>query len=132
MLINEEVSPDLIPSAKLEDILESIRDCFFAVDGKGEFVYANSHAATFLGVDKEELLGREVESFRAEHHWLGEAYDKAMVAREPTTYDSRLPRENSWIEVRAYPAGEGMAVYFSDITDRVHVQEQVSRQYPLS
>jgi diguanylate cyclase (GGDEF)-like protein/PAS domain S-box-containing protein len=126
MLVNEEMPPDLIPSAKLEEILESIRDSFFAIDGRGEFVYANSHAADFLGVAKQELLGREVEPFRTNHRWLAEAYDKAMVAREATNYDSRLDGENSWIEVRAYPAGDGMAVYFSDITDRVRVQEQVS------
>jgi diguanylate cyclase (GGDEF)-like protein/PAS domain S-box-containing protein len=126
ILIDEDVPPELIPSAKLEEILESIRDCFFAIDGNSEFVYANSHAAEFLGVPKDELRGRRVELFLGEHRWLAEAHDKAMVRREATNYDSRLPGENSWIEVRAYPAGDGMAVYFSDITDRVHVQEQVA------
>ncbi|MBI5230589.1 MAG: diguanylate cyclase [Coriobacteriales bacterium] len=125
LFIDEEVSADLIPSAKLEEILESISDCFFALDGHGTFVYANAHAAEFLGVPKRELLGRTLESFHPAETRFELARQKAMIERETTTYDSRLPSEERWIEVRAYPAGDGMVVYFSDITDRVHVQERL-------
>jgi len=126
LLIDDEIAPDLIPSARLEEILESTSDCFFALDSTSEIVYANSHAASFLGVSKDELLGRSLESLSPMNMQFSEAHNKAMVEREATTYDSRLPGEGRWIEVRAYPAGDGMAVYFCDITDKVQTQEQLT------
>jgi len=126
LLIDEEAVPDLVPSARFEEILESISDCFFAIDSSGEFVFANSHAAEYLGVSREELLGRSLKSFHPADRPFTEARNNAMLERRPIAYDCRLPEQKGWIEVRAYPAGDGMVVYFSDITSRVLVQEQLS------
>jgi len=127
LLIDEEVSaPDLVPSGRLEEILESTSECFFALGAQGEIVYANSRTADFFGTAREVLLGRTLESFGPAEARFSEAYNKAMVEREATTYDTRLPGDDRWIEVHAYPAGDGMAVYFSDITDKVQAQEQLT------
>lgn len=126
MLIAEEVPSDLVPSASLEEILESIQDSFFALDADGTFVFANSRAAESLGVAKRELLGRALGSFDPLDKAFAEARSAAMERRETTSYDVRVPGQERWIEVRAYPAGEGMAVYYSDITDRVQAQEELT------
>jgi diguanylate cyclase (GGDEF)-like protein/PAS domain S-box-containing protein len=126
LLISEELATDLIPSARLEEILESIKDCFFALDSGGTFVYANSHAAEFMGVPRDEILGRTLESFHPMDAVFSEARDRAMIAKEATTYNSHLSVGDQWIEVRAYPAGDGMAVYFSDVTDRVQTQDELA------
>lgn len=126
LLISEEVGHELIPSATLEEILESINDSFFALDRDGAFVYANSNAAAFIGVPREDLIGRTLKSFQPQDSRFAEAYERAMVAREATTYDARMPDGGGWIEVRAYPVDDGMAVYFSDITDRVQTQDKLA------
>lgn len=126
MLIDEELLPTSVPSAKLEEILESISDCFFAIDGNGEFVFANTRAAEHLDSTREELLGRRLETFPLADSQFAEARSAAMLNKQQTTYDCRLPEQDRWIEVRAYPAGDGMVVYFSDITSRVKTHQELS------
>ncbi len=44
----------------LAEILESITDCFYALDREWRFTYVNARAEAYLGVPRAGLLGRVV------------------------------------------------------------------------
>jgi len=113
-------------SSGLEDMLESISDCLFAVDAEGAIVYVNSQAASFFGSERESLVGRNLAELHPGDGRFDEAYHMAIGQRLSVTYDTRLAEKDSWIEVRAYPVEFGMAVYFSDISDRIANQERLT------
>lgn len=53
---------------------------------------------------------------------------QAMTERVPVSIDvcsDRPDGHNSWLEVRAYPSGDGLAIFFLDITDRKRSEESL-------
>jgi diguanylate cyclase (GGDEF)-like protein/PAS domain S-box-containing protein len=127
LLLLDEIQPvDVMLSAGLDELLESISDSFFSVDRDGIFVYVNSHAAEFFGKRREELIGKSMRSLFSEDEGFAEAYKKAVDARQAVTYSARLQEQQGWLEIRAYPIKRGAAVYFSDITERIETHERLS------
>src|SRR5689334_17249326 len=47
-------------SRRIENILASISDCFFALDANYRFIYVNPQTEAYLGKKREELLGQNV------------------------------------------------------------------------
>ena len=126
VLLGAENTSDLTPSPLLGEILESISDCFFALDHDGVFVYVNANAAEFFGVSRSQLLGQNLFKMRPDDGRFTEAFNKAVEECAAASYDARSPEGGVWIEVRGYPVDEGMACYFTDITDRVSSQERIT------
>jgi len=101
-----------------DNILDSISDCFFALDRNWRFTYVNKSAEAFFRINREELIGV--------HYWercpqiLGTVfhrnYLKAMVHRETVNFHTKTIYQKAWLEVRAYPCGDGICVQFRDIT----------------
>jgi diguanylate cyclase (GGDEF)-like protein/PAS domain S-box-containing protein len=125
ILLDPAEPSDPIPSAPLEQILESVSDCFFALSSTGQFVYANTNAAEFFGVDRADLLGMKLSDMGASTGQFADAVQKTIVDQVAISYDAHGANLDSWIEVRAYPSEGGMACYFIDITDRVSSQERI-------
>jgi PAS domain S-box-containing protein len=101
-------------------ILESIGDAFFAVDKNWIITYWNSTAEQVLGKAREEMM---------EHHlWEVFAdsiasisykkYHEAIEINQPVHFEDHYVPLNKWYEISAYPTGNGLSVYFKDITDR--------------
>jgi len=126
VLLGEPGASDLTPSPLLGEILESISDCFFALDGDGVFVYANANAAEFFGVPRSALIGTSLFTARPDEGRFTEAFNKAVHEGLAASYDARSPQGDRWLEIRGYPVEDGMACYFTDITDRVSSQERIT------
>ena len=126
VLLEEAVASDLRPSRLLEEILESVSDCFFALSSDGIFVYANSQAAEYMGTTREGLLGQNLLSMSTFNSQFNEAYSKTVHDGVAVSYDARAADNDRWIEIRAYPVDGGMACYFADITDRISSQERIA------
>ncbi|MCW3105842.1 MAG: hypothetical protein JWQ09_348, partial [Segetibacter sp.] len=105
---------------RIENILESITDGFFALDTKWEVKYWNKTAEQLLEVQREKIVGhnlwevfedaKELKSF-----W---AYNKAMNDKIVVHFEDYYPTLNKWFDVSAYPGSDGITVYFKDITFR--------------
>ena len=52
-----------------------------------------------------------------------EVYRRVMASRDPETFRAYFPPLSAWFDVRAYPAEEGLVVYFHDITERERQRE---------
>src|SRR5919205_3978033 len=111
------------------DILESISDAFYAVDGRWCLTYVNSRAEELWGRPREELLGKNLwEEFPEEKD--SESYRqirRAMQEGVTTEFETVSPVLGTWVAGRAYPSREGLSVYFRDVSERKRAEEQTKR-----
>jgi two-component system cell cycle sensor histidine kinase/response regulator CckA len=101
-------------------ILESVTDAFFALDEEWRFTYLNPQAEPLLWRSRESLLGRVIwdEFPVAVGSTFEREYRRVVAERVPSTFEAFFPPLESWFEVHAYPAEDGISVYFRDISER--------------
>ncbi len=101
-------------------VLESISDAFFALDRDWRFTYVNDRAEQVLFRPRAGLLGRPVweELAPAAGSAFGAMFRRAVRTGQAVSFEEHYAPLDGWLEVRAYPGPEGLAVYFSDITER--------------
>ncbi|WP_435359719.1 PAS domain S-box protein [Haloarchaeobius sp. DFWS5] len=105
---------------QFEQVLERIDDAFLAIDDEFRLTYANHRAASVFGSTVDDLIGEDVRDvldqesakpFVEECRW-------AIEQQEPVSFERYADALSSWLEVNAYPASDGLSVYFRDVTDR--------------
>jgi PAS domain S-box-containing protein len=111
------------------NVLESITDGFVALDRQWRFTYLNRQAARLLrGLHRvpEDLLGRNIwEEFpNQENSIFYQQYHRAMADQAPLKFESFFPTVKKWFAVHVYPSGDGLAIYFDDISERRQAEEQ--------
>lgn len=105
---------------QVKNILESITDAFFALDQAWRFIYVNHQAEVLLQKQREALLGRVVwdEFPEAIGSLFDQEYHRAVAEQVSVRFEAFYAPLNSWFEVQAYPAKEGLSVYFRNINQR--------------
>ena len=103
--------------ARNRALLESIGDGFFALDRGWRFTHLNPQAVRLLGAPAQ--LGRDVwEAFPGLRGSPFEAlYRRVMAGGEAGTERAFFPDHDRWYDVRAFPAAEGITVFFRDVTE---------------
>jgi diguanylate cyclase (GGDEF)-like protein/PAS domain S-box-containing protein len=112
---------------RLTTTLASITEAFVTLDRQCCFTYLNQESERLLQKTTGDLLGLAV------WHGLGEGLtahlrgklSNALKTNRRVELEAHFPTLSKWLEVRAYPFAEGLAVYFRDVTDRRHAQEQL-------
>jgi PAS domain S-box-containing protein len=134
---NERLEEELKRSQKqILTIFESITDAFFAIGTSWDVMYLNPRSDVFLSkVNKkrEDLWGKnwwdefpaptDSVAYKSLHH----AMDEHEFA-EFVEYYSAL---NSWLQVRAYPSEDGLAIYMQDVSERKAAEEKIREQASL-
>ncbi|MDO5625378.1 MAG: EAL domain-containing protein [Pseudomonadota bacterium] len=114
---------------RLTTTLASITEAFVTLDREGRFMYVNHESEALLGQRTAKLLGEPI------WRWLHGAQAGGLQARlrESLRQDRRVefedfyPALDKWLEVRAYPYAEGLAVYFRDISERKAAETKIHR-----
>lgn len=105
---------------RVNQILTCMTDAFVAFDRDWRYTYANPASLQLLQKSSDELIGNNVwEVFPNEVG--GIAYrelHRAMAEQVPVFWEELGEPVQRWLEVRAYPSTDGIAVYFQDITER--------------
>jgi PAS domain S-box-containing protein len=112
---------------KTEKILESITDGFFTLDEAWRFLYVNRETERVTGRTRSELIGRNVwEMFPGgKNSRFFAEYKKVIKEQSSAHFEAFFEELSVWVQVNAYPAGEGIAVYFRDVTQSKNTEEQV-------
>ena len=100
------------------DILESISDAFFAIDGERRFTYINGKAEQFWGCLGMSCWART--SGRSSPGGGFEYYrqiQRAMGEGVTTEFEATFPVLGAW-GGEGLPSREGLSVYFQDVTER--------------
>lgn len=110
-------------------LLESITDAFYALDRRLRFTYVNQRALDYFNAEREELLGRRIwEAFPAFKGTVIESeLERALREQCSAAFEAVSPVADKWMELHVYPAGQGLAIYFRDISDRKRAEEELHR-----
>ena len=111
------------------ETLEAMSDGFFTLDGEGRFTYLNPQSEALLERRGEDLIGEFVwEAFpETAGSRFGVEYRRALSERVPVRFEESYEPLGRTFEARAYPVAEGLAVYFTDVTDE-RVRDERVRQ----
>jgi diguanylate cyclase (GGDEF)-like protein/PAS domain S-box-containing protein len=114
---------------RMNAMLESIGDAFFAVDREWRIIYANNKAANFVDIPLSEGLGKPLleVSPALEGSAVFDCYREAMASGQPRSIETFWAPTGTWIEARAYPTVDGLSVYFHDITEKRLAEEAVRK-----
>ncbi|MEO7160710.1 MAG: EAL domain-containing protein [Polaromonas sp.] len=112
---------------RLTTTLASITEAFVTLDRQCCFTYLNQESERLLQRSTSELLGKEVwqEVRNGVGQRLKHQLQNALATNRRAEFEDFYPHLGLWLEVRAYPFAEGLAVYFRDVTSRRKAQEQL-------
>lgn len=110
-------------------ILDAMTEGVFTLDRKWRFSYVNPEAHRILEEQPGALIGQVIwEKYPGtQDSAFGEHYRHAMNGRAVSTFTAFYPGLERWYEVTAYPAPEGICVYFRDVTARVLAEQDRER-----
>lgn len=99
--------------------LEHMADAFFSLDAEWRFTYVNAAAERLLERDRELLIGHSLwEQFpQSVGSTFDEQYRQAVRTGRPVAFDQYFEALGKHFDVRAYPAVDGLTVYFTDVTE---------------
>lgn len=109
-------------------ILESIGDAFFTMDRNFVVTYWNRIAEELLNIKREQVL----------HQNLWDVFPDAVSLPSYNYYNQVLETGQAirfedyygvWLEVNAYPAEDGISVFFRDITLRKEADIRLQKAY---
>ncbi len=110
-------------------LLESITDAFFALDRQWRHTYVNQRALDYYDMQRADLLGRSLwEVFPAMRDTVFESQFRLALREQRTvSFETLAPVMERWLEVRAYPTPQGLAVNFRDISRRKKAEAELQR-----
>jgi PAS domain S-box-containing protein len=111
-----------------DNILNSITDGFIALDREWRYTYVNPRAEQLLRASRERLLGHSIWEVFAPidepEREFQSRLRQAVADNTSVEFDVYSARFNAWFETRAYPAKDGISLYFQDITERKRAQQR--------
>lgn len=109
---------------QVTNILESISDAFFALDNEWRFTYINQHAQILLEKTRTDLIGKSIwdEFPEAVGSIFDQEYRQARAQQASVAFEAFYQPLNTWFAVYAYPAKDGLSVYFQNITERKRLE----------
>jgi two-component system, cell cycle sensor histidine kinase and response regulator CckA len=110
----------------MTDILENTTDGFFALDHEWKFTYLNSEAERLLDRKRDEVIGKEL--WQEFPELIGspfeQNYRRVLTEQAAVEFEASDAAGRIWFEMRAYPSGRGISVFFRDVTERKRMEEE--------
>ena len=109
--------------------LEEMAIGYLALDREFRITFVNAEGAVLTKASREDLPGTLLwDAFPGTRDLVfGETYQRVMASRVAESFEAFYPALDLWFEVRAVPSGDGLGLYFLDITTRVRAQQSVLR-----
>ena len=114
---------------QLTTTLESLTDAFFTVDRNWRFTYVNAEAERSLRRSRAELLGLEMwKAFPdLRQSIFVDNYLRAMNENVAVQFEAFYAPFGVWVQIKAYPSKQGLAIYAKDVTERIAAQQEILR-----
>jgi PAS domain S-box-containing protein len=113
---------------ELVQALETMPNAFFNLDPDLCITHVNAEGARLLRSSSEELTGLNLlDVFPGAIGGQFETqYRHAIESGQPVVFEEHSVTLDTWFEVHAWPAQQGLNVYFADISDRRNTESQRS------
>ena len=114
----------------LQYTLENMTDGFVSLDENWNYTYVNKKAAEMLGREPESLVGKYIwtefpEGLRQPFY---KKYCEAVEMQKQIHFEDYYQPWGRWFENRVSPSGNGLAIFFQDITERKQAEETLLKQ----
>jgi len=118
--------------SKAQALLQLISEGFVLVDGDFRVIDMNAEGERMEGRPRAEIIGTTLwESWPdLRDSALGQLWEQAMRDQVAVSLEHHYvwpDGHSAWLEMRAYPTGEGLAIFYRDVTDRKASQEELKR-----
>jgi PAS domain S-box-containing protein len=112
---------------RTQNIVESVADGFVALDRDWRYTFVNQRAGEMFGRDPGELVGKRIwdEFPDGVGQPFHRAYLRALEEQVPLSIEAYYEPWRRWFENRIYPSPEGVTIFFTEITDRKRVDEEL-------
>lgn len=109
--------------------LERVTDAIISVNDDFEYTYLNQYAQQLLSTPESELLGEVIwDAFpETEDTTAQEKIQTALEQQAETEYQRYNETLGRWLEVRIFPAENGLSIFFTDITERKQRRKELER-----
>ena len=111
-------------SADAQAILESMGDAFYALDVDWRFVYANRRALAFWNTTADEVIGQVI--WQRFPQMVGSLNEQVLRRvrdeQRMITFEAPSPTTGVWVSVNVGPSGDGVTVYWRDISQRIEAE----------
>jgi PAS domain S-box-containing protein len=99
-------------------------DAFYALDSEWRIVYANQRALRFWRVTAADVIGHVIwQRFPRMVGSLNEQVLRQVRAEQRViTFEAPSPTTDVWVSVSVGPSGDGVTVYWRDITERMEAE----------
>ena len=112
-------------SERITNILDSITDGFIAVDKHFNILLWNHAVEEITGIRANNAIGANIEKVFPE--FIGAAeypqYIKAIESGTTVSFEHFIAAFSRWFETSVYPFGQGVFIYFREITERKKQEE---------
>ena len=118
--------------AKTNAILEKMSDGFVTFDRNWRYTHVNPAAARMFHITPEQLLGKTLWELwpTTYDHPVGVHFRRSLQENIPLQFESFYPEPlDRWFECRCHPISEGLATFFSDITERKRAEEGLRKAH---
>ncbi|MEE1657239.1 PAS domain S-box protein [Microvirga sp. CF3062] len=114
---------------RLRGVLDGMGESLAILDRDFRIVDMNAEALRLESRPRDQIIGKT--------HWeahpdadpaLGEMYKRALATKKPVEMKHRYAWPHgrvSWISMHAYPVGDGLAVFYGDVTEQVESEERL-------
>ena len=118
---------------RLGTTLASITDAFMTLDSHGRFTYVNAESERLLRRSGAELLGQTLwhalttQDGQGGRHAvrLQKKMQAALQSGQNLEFEAFYAVLGKWLELRAYPFDDGLAVYVRDVTARKTAKDEI-------
>lgn len=114
------VKRELAARDRIAGLLECTTDAVCTVDANWEVTFFNGRATEVTGLTRERVLGRELWNIwpEAKGTEIEAEYRRALRVNTTVHLENYFPQNDRWIEIHACPYGDGLAVFFRDVSEK--------------
>lgn len=126
-----EINEELLRShQELVNTLESITDAFCSVNHRWEITYINKEAEKLLQRNRKSLIGKNI--WQLFPRLVGSPFHnnliKVMDEQQTIHFEYYFKLLEKWFNIHAYPAPQGISIYFHNITEYKLAEEKLAMQ----
>ncbi|HYA17328.1 MAG TPA: response regulator [Bryobacteraceae bacterium] len=113
---------------RVNSVLESTTDCVLGAGADFRLRYINRRARDLLGSSAE--TGTPLAGLFPDEVFL-ENFRLTFDTRTPAKFEARHSALGTWLEVSTYPAPDGLAIYFRDVSGQKRLEAESQRMQRL-
>ncbi|RAZ81504.1 GAF domain-containing sensor histidine kinase [Planococcus halotolerans] len=129
VMVEERTSALYAANKRVNSVVESITDGFFALNKEWEYVYMNQHHFLPGGRRPEDVMGKNIWEVFPEivDTVIYTEFHRAMHERVTVRFETLSEEEDYWYEVTAYPFDDGICCMLKNIKEKKKYEKELKR-----